>query len=80
MTLEIVRSTLAWCTVIDLILLLWWAGFFVFAKGFVYRVHTRLFPMTQEDFNKIHYTGMMLFKIAMFVFHLGPYLALRIVG
>ena len=80
MTLEIVRSTLAWCSVIDIVLLFWWFGVFVFAKDFVYRMHTRWFPMPQEKFNQIHYAGMMLFKIAIFVFHLGPYLALRIVG
>ena len=62
MTLEIVRSTLAWCTVIDLILLFWWFGFFVFARDFVYRMHSRWFPMPQEDFNKIHYAGMAFFN------------------
>ena len=80
MTLEIVRSTLAWCIVIDLILLFWWFGFFVFAKDFVYRKHTKWFPMSKEDFNKIHYSAMAFFKIAIFVFHLVPYLAMRIVG
>ena len=80
MTLEIVRSALAWCIVIDLILLFWWFGFFVFAKDFVYRMHSRWFPMPQEDFNKIHYAGMAFLKIGMVLFHFATYLALRIVG
>ena len=80
MTLEIVRSTLAWCIVIDLILLLWWFGFFVFARGFVYRMHTKWFPMSEDRFHAIHYAAMAFFKIGIVLLHLAPYLALRIVG
>lgn len=78
-TFMLIRSVLAWCIVIDLVLLLWWFGVFVFARGFVYRLHTKWFPMSEERFNVIHYSGMMIFKVAMILFHFGPYLALHIV-
>jgi hypothetical protein len=32
-----------------------------------------------EKFDAIHYAGMAYFKIGIFLFHLVPYLALRIV-
>ena len=43
-------------------------------------MHTRWFKLSVEDFDKIHYIGMAVFKLMILVFNLGPYLALRIVG
>ena len=80
MTVELVRDMLAWCTVINMGLLIWWALFIMFARAFVYRLHGKLFPMSEERFNAIHYTGMAYYKIAIFLFNLGPYIALRIVA
>ena len=80
MTLEIVRSTLAWCTLINLILLAWWAVFFFFAHDWTYRMHSKWFQMSVEKFDTIHYAGIAFFKIVLIVFNLVPYLALRIVG
>ena len=80
MTLEAVRSTLAWCSVINLGLLIWWWLFFSQAHDWTYRVHSRWFRITVEKFDAIHYTGMAFFKLAILLFNLVPYLSLRIVG
>ncbi len=79
MTIELIRDTLAWCTVINIVLLLWWYLFITFAHDWTYRWHTRWFKMSIDTFDAIHYGGMGLFKIGIFLFNLGPYLALRIV-
>ena len=80
MTLETIRATLAWCTVINFGLLLWWGLLFLVAHEWMFRFHGRLFEMSKETFNAIHYGGMGLFKIGILLFNLVPYLALRIVG
>ena len=80
MTLETVRAMLAWCTVINLGLLLWWGLLFFTAHEWMYRFHGRWFQMSKETFNAIHYSGMGLFKIGILLLNLVPYLALRIVG
>ena len=80
MTIEIIRDTLAWTSVINLVLLLLWFLFFTLAHEWVYRVHGKWFKISMEKFDEIHYAGMALFKIGIFLFNLGPYLALRIVG
>jgi hypothetical protein len=80
MTVDIIRDVLAWCTVINFALLLWWFMFFSLARDWVYRVHTRWFRISEEKFDAIHYAGMAFFKICIFVFNLVPYLALRIAG
>jgi len=80
MTLEIIRSTLAWSTVINLGILLWWFVFISLAHDWTYRFHSKWFKLSEEKFDTIHYAGMALFKIGIFLFNLAPYLALRIVG
>ena len=80
MTLETVRAVLAWCTVINLGLFIWWFLFFALAHDWMYRLHGRGFKITVEKFDSLHYAGMALFKMAILLFNLVPYLAMRIVG
>ncbi len=79
MTIELLRDTLAWCAVINIGLLLWWYLFITFAHDWTYRWHTKWFKMSIDTFDAVHYGGMGLFKIGIFLFNLAPYLALRIV-
>jgi hypothetical protein len=80
MTLETIRAALAWCSVINLCLLLVWWLFFTLAHDWIYRVHGKWFSLPRERFDAIHYTAMALFKIGILLFNLVPYLSLRIVG
>ena len=80
MTLELTRSMLAWCSVINIGLLLWWYLFFILAHDWVYRMHSKWFNIPVDRFDTLHYAGMGLFKMGIFLFNLVPYLALRIVG
>ncbi len=79
MTIEVVRSFLGWCSVINMGLLLYWFLFIMFAHDWVYRVHSKWFKISVEKFDTVHYAGMMYFKIAIFVFIIVPYFALCIV-
>ena len=80
MTLEIIRSALAWCAVINLSLLLLWFLFFTMAHDWTHRFHSKWFKLSVDNFDTIHYGGMVLFKTGLLLFNLVPYLALRIVG
>jgi hypothetical protein len=80
MTLESIRAALAWCTVINLGLLIGWWMLFTLAHDWVYRVHGKWFNLPRERFDTIHYAGMALFKIGILLLNLVPYLSLRIVG
>lgn len=77
MSVEILLEALAWCTVINYGLLIFWFVVFVLAHAWVYRLHSRWFSLPVEKFDTIHYSGMALFKLLIFVFNLTPYLALR---
>ena len=80
MTVEVIRHVLAWCSVINVGLLLWWALWLWLAHDFVYRIHGKWFRLSVERFDAIHYSGIIFFKICIILFNIAPYLALRIVG
>lgn len=77
MTLEEIRLMLAWTSLINIFLLMYWFAMIVFANDWVYRCHTKWFKVSKEKFDEMHYLGLMYFKITVIVFHLVPYLALR---
>jgi hypothetical protein len=52
----------------------------VIGRGFVFRMHGRIFHLSEERFNAIHYAGMAGYKMFIIAANLVPYLALRIVG
>ena len=78
MDVEVVRSILAWCTVLNWVVLLLWGGFLTVAGDWVYGLHTKWFKISREVFDAMHYGGMGLFKLLILVFNLVPYLVLRL--
>ena len=80
MDLVSIRAFFAWCAVINIGLLLWWLVFVVFAHDWTYRMHSKWFKLSVQQFDACHYGGMGLFKLGIFMFNLVPYFALRIIG
>jgi len=79
MTIEIVQDLLLWCAIINFGLLLWWFLFITLAHDWTYRLHSRWFKLSVEQFDAVHYAGIALFKLSIFFFNLVPYFALLIV-
>ncbi len=78
MSIEIFTSFLAWCTLINLvILLLWW---FVLNVGdnWMRRMHANWFDLSDERVAATHYNILAHFKLLWVIFNLTPYLALRL--
>ena len=80
MDIGLIRNALGWCGVINVGLLLSWAMIFAFAPGMVFRTHGKWYKLAEERMSEIHYSGMLFFKLGIFLFNIVPYLALRIVG
>ena len=78
MTIDMTCSFLGWCAVLNIGLLTWWSLLFLLAHDWMFRLHGRMFKISVETFNSIHYAGMAAFKIGIFFFNLVPYLALAI--
>ena len=79
MSIEQVREVLAWCTVINFGILIYWWLIFMLAHDFVYRLHSKWFKIPVEEFDSIHYKAIAFYKLAVFLFNLVPYIALSIV-
>jgi len=80
MCIGTLKQILGLCSIINLVVLLFWFIMMAFANKAIYKIHSRWFKISEEHFNAIHYTGIMYYKLAIFVFFIIPYFVLRIVG
>jgi len=78
MNVEDVRTMLAWSTVINSALFMWWFVMLMVARNWIYQVHSKWFSLSRETFDAIHYGCMALYKVLIITFNLAPYLALRL--
>ena len=76
MTIETVRSALLRCALMNYAILSVWFLVFILAHDWIYRLHSRWFHLSVEQFDMLHYAGMAIFKIGIILFNLVPYLAL----
>ncbi|WP_370302233.1 DUF6868 family protein [Aeromonas encheleia] len=63
MDLHTLKAFLLGCLVINYLILLGWFAAFVFAHGWMYRLHSRWFHLSEERFDAIHYLGVAVYKI-----------------
>ena len=77
--LETVGQVLIRCTIMGIVVLLFWWGALELMGDLAFRVHSRIAPMTPEQFRIIHYVGMLATKAAVAVLFLFPYIAIRLV-
>lgn len=80
MSLDQLREFLGWMTVLNFGFLTYWALMFCCCRNLIYRMHTKWFRLSEERFDELHYQGMAIYKIGIFLLCLMPYLALRIIG
>lgn len=80
MSIDVTRDFFLWCTVINYAILLVWFLVFVFARGWMLRLHGRWFRLSGEQFDALHYAGMAIYKIGIILFNLVPFVVLWILG
>ena len=77
--LELVSQVLIRCVVLGVaVLLIWWGGL-VFMGDFVFNMHSKVTPMSMEQFNVIHYAGMLTTKAIVSLLFFFPWIAIRLV-
>jgi len=80
MTMDALRHFFAWCTLLNLILLLLWAALTLGAPGFLRGMVKRWYGVNEEDFNRLNLGGIMYYELGIILFNFMPYLALRIMA
>jgi hypothetical protein len=79
MTVEMLRSALLWCGIINYATLVLWSALTVLAPRLLHWP-CRWYRLSAEQFDAINLGGLLLFKLGIFLFNLVPYIALRIVA
>ena len=79
MSIEVVRGALLWCAIMNFGLLAVWSLLFVMPHEWVYRLWSRWFRLSIEQFDAVNFAGIVLYKVGILLFNLIPYIALRIV-
>ena len=73
-----VEGVLLRCFILGFVVLMIWFVFFLVAGDFVHDIHGSMFKqISARQFEVIHYCGMGLLKLLVFVFFFIPYIAMR---
>jgi len=80
MDIHTVKAFFMWCTIVNGVLLILSFLIYTCAGDWIYRMHSKWFPMSREAFNVAIYSFLGLFKIFVLVFNLVPYVVLLIIG
>jgi len=79
MTPAFASQFLLWSLVFNYAVLLVWFLAFIFARGWLRRLHGKWFNLSDSAFDAIHYGGMAIYKIGILLFNLAPLVALCMV-
>lgn len=77
--LEVISQVLIRCTVMGVIVLLIWWGALELFGDLAYSVHSKIAPMSRQQFDIIHYVGILMTKAAVSLLFFFPYIAIRLV-
>ena len=80
MDMATVQAFFMWCTILNGGLLILSFLVCAFAGDWVYRMHSKWYPIPRDAFNIVICSLLGLFKVFVLIFNLVPYLALVIVG
>ena len=79
MTIDMVRNFFLWCSIINVGLLLISFVMFWVGRGMIYRIHSKWFAISKEQFAMLWYAMIGFYKMIVFVFNIVPYIALCII-
>jgi len=77
--LEVAAQVLIRCTVMGIIVLLIWWGALELFGGLAYSVHSKIAPMSRQQFDIIHYVAMVMTKAGVSLLFFFPFIAIRLV-
>ena len=79
-SMQTIREVLGWSTALNVGVLLFSTVVVSVAGAPIKRLHAKMFDMSEGDLSRAYFQYLAQYKIAVLVFNLAPYLALRIAG
>ena len=79
MSPDIIKVLLLYSLAFNYVMLLIWFCVFSFSHDWLYRLHSRWFCISRENFDALHYVGMAFYKIGLILLNIAPLVALCLV-
>ncbi len=73
---SILSQFLLYSLIINYIILLIWFFTFIYAREFLRKLYGKYFNLSDQTFDAIHYAGMAIYKIAILLLNLVPFIAI----
>lgn len=79
-SIEVLTTFFGWCSVINVGVLVFTTVVLMLMKDAISSIHAKLFGVNQENLPLIYFEYLGHYKIAILVFNLVPYLALKLMA
>jgi len=80
MTTEALTELLGWACVINIAILMFSTVMLIVMRGFVTKIHSKLFGLDEKDLGRAYFQYLGQDKIAIIVLNIAPYIALKIMA
>ena len=80
MTVQMLQSFFMWCSIINVVLLMLMFFIITTAKEWTYKIHSRWFNISKENFDLVLYCFLGLYKLLVWIFCIIPWIALSIIS
>jgi hypothetical protein len=77
-TIDTFTAFLGWCSVINIGILVFSTIILILLKEPISRLHSKLFKVNQADLPSMYFQYLGNYKIAIIIFNLVPYIALKV--
>lgn len=80
MTLEQMTQFFGWCAILNIAMLAIAAAIVIWQQKWILKIHSGMFGVPKQDLSIVYFKYLAYYKIAILVFNLAPYFALRIIA
>ena len=79
-TIESLTTFFGWCAVINFSVLIIATLSMLALQDMMIRIHSNLFSLREDDLRRAYFDYLARYKIAIFIFNLAPYAALKLMA
>ncbi len=78
--IQVITEFLGWCTVINYAVLLFSTLMIIAIGDWAKTIHSKLFRISKDQLDPMYFNFLANYKLAVFIFNLAPYIALKIMA
>ena len=76
--LDAIAGVLIKCFVIGIVFMIIWVIMVMGVPDWAWQMHGKLFDLSREQVARVHYAGMLITKVGIFMLFLFPYLGIKL--